>query len=68
MSSYTHIIETSANQLCAVRVLSDPNLAHCWFGVEVKRSKGAFIPKASPAGRTPHLIRRECTKIIQLIN
>jgi hypothetical protein len=42
----TRIIETSAGQHYAVRETGDPDLAHVWFGIAVKRSKGAWSPKA----------------------
>jgi hypothetical protein len=41
------IIETTANQLYRVRETNDPDLAHVWYGVAVKRAGGAFVNKVS---------------------
>lgn len=38
------IVETLANQLFQVRDL--PDVDHVWMGIEVKRVKGGFAPKA----------------------
>lgn len=65
MSNATHIIETSANQLYAVRETNDASLAHVWFGVEVKRAKGGFVPKAK-ARET--LVRKAASKVIATLN
>ena len=64
MNGFTHIIEDSANTFHAVRTLADPNLAHCYYGIAVKKIKGGFAAKAGPAGRTPHLMRREMTRVV----
>lgn len=55
------IIETSANQFYQVRETNNPNLAHVWFGIEVKRAKGQWVPKAK-ARET--LVRKEASVII----
>ncbi|MGV7034886.1 hypothetical protein [Methylobacterium symbioticum] len=44
--TYTHVVETLANQFFQVRDAGRPELDHVFLGVEVKRSKGAFVPKA----------------------
>lgn len=57
------IIETSCNKLYDVSEHSDPMLAHCWYGVEVKRAKGGtFAPKAK-ARIT--LVRKAATRILE---
>ena len=61
MDAATHIIETSANQLFAVWPTNDPDLAHVFWGVQVKRSGGTFVPKAK--ARTT-LVRKECIRIV----
>lgn len=64
MNDYSMIIEDSANCFYAVRELADPALAHCFYGIEVKRAAGKFVPKAGSRGAKARLVRRECTKII----
>ena len=44
-SRYSQVVETLANQLFQVRD-AGPGLDHVFLGVEVKRSKGGFVPKA----------------------
>lgn len=39
------IIETSSNQLFKVRETGSADLAHVWYGVEVKRVKGDYVAK-----------------------
>ena len=65
LSKATAIIEDSANALWAVWPTNGADLAHLWFGFQVKRVGGSFAPKAK--ARTM-LIRRECTKIIAKLN
>lgn len=55
------VIETSCNHFYQVRETNNPNLAHVWFGIEVKRVKGAWVPKAK-ARET--LVRKEASVII----
>ena len=64
LNSYQTIIETSANQLFAVRETNDADLAHVWLGIAVKRSGGSFVPKAK-ARET--LVRKAATQIIAKI-
>jgi hypothetical protein len=40
------IIENTANQIYRVTETSDVNLAHVWYGIEVKKVKGEWVPKA----------------------
>jgi hypothetical protein len=44
--TYTAVIETTCNRLFQVRETGSADLAHVWHGVEVKRAKGGFAPKA----------------------
>jgi hypothetical protein len=56
------IIETSCNNFYQVRETENPNLAHVWYGVAVKRVKGEWVPKAK--ART-ELVRKEATRIVE---
>lgn len=55
------IIETSDNRLFSVRPTGDANLAHVWFGIEVKKVRGAYVPKAK--ART-QLVRKAATRVV----
>lgn len=55
------IIESSDNRLYRVEETGDADLAHVWFGIEVKKSHGAYVPKAK-SRRT--LVRKDATKVI----
>ena len=56
------IIETSDNRLYSVRETGDPDLAHVWIGVEVKKIRGAYVPKAKAR---PTLVRKDATRIVE---
>ena len=56
------IIETSCNCFYQVTDFTDPNLAHVWNGIEVKRVKGAWVPKKNAR---PSLVRKEASRLIQ---
>ena len=56
------IIETSANQIYRVTETGNPNLAHVWFGIAVKRVKGEWVPKAKAR---QELVRKEASQIIE---
>lgn len=43
---YTKVVETLANQFFQVRDAGTADLDHVFLGVEVKRVKGGFAPKA----------------------
>jgi hypothetical protein len=63
------IIETSCNRFYRVVETGNPNLAHVWFGVQVKRSKGEWIMTAASVkqyknGR-PELVRKAATRVVQ---
>ena len=55
------IIETSDNRLYAVRETGDADLAHVWLGIEVKRTKAGFVPKAKAR---QELVRKAASRII----
>ncbi|MGD0106321.1 MAG: hypothetical protein ABSC06_20110 [Rhodopila sp.] len=55
------IIETSGNQLYRVKETGDADLAHVWLGIEVKKVRGAYVPKAR-ARKT--LVRKAATRIV----
>lgn len=55
------IIETSCNHLYRVEETGDDNLAHVWFGVEVKRVRGEYVPKVK-ARKT--LVRKEASRVV----
>lgn len=57
---YTHVIETLAGQLFQVRD-TGPELDHVWNGIEVKRSKGTFVPKAKAR---EILVRKLGTRVV----
>jgi hypothetical protein len=65
MEKVTHVIEDTANRFWAVWEAGDADLAHVFYGVEVKRAKGGFQPKAK-ARKT--LVRRECTRVVATLN
>lgn len=52
------IIETSGNQLYRVR---EGGYDHAWLGVEVKKVKGAYVPKAKAR---EILVRKAATKLV----
>ena len=56
------IIETSCNHFFRVTETNDANLSHVWYGVEVKRVKGEFVPKKN--ARTT-LVRKAATRIVE---
>jgi hypothetical protein len=55
------IVETTCNRLYLVRPTGNPNLAHVWFGIEVKRKGGAYVPKTKAR---EVLVRREGCRIV----
>lgn len=56
------VIETSANHFYQVRETNDANLAHVWFGLAVKRAKGAWVPKAKAR---EVLVRKEASRVVE---
>jgi hypothetical protein len=61
LASMSKIIETSANQLYAVRDHASADLAHVWIGLPVKRAKGGYLPKA---GARETLVRKEASRVV----
>lgn len=45
MPNTSNIIETLAGQFFRVRETGSDGLDHVWYGVEVKRVRGAFVDK-----------------------
>jgi hypothetical protein len=67
MIGATKVVEDSANQLYRVAELTDPNLAHCFIGVRVKRAKGGvFVPVAGNQGTKPRLVRKIGCRVVVL--
>lgn len=56
------IIETTCNKLYDVSNHGDEMLSHCWYGIEVKRTKDGFKPKAKSRMT---LVRKEATRIVE---
>lgn len=52
------IIETSSNQFFSVTDVA--GIDHAWSGIEVKRVKGEWVPKAKAR---PMLVRKAATRI-----
>jgi hypothetical protein len=55
------IIETTAGQFFRVAETGDPNLAHVWSGVQIKKTKAGYVDMAK--GR-PGLGRKAGAKIV----
>ena len=55
------IVETTCNHLYDVETAPTADLDHVWIGIEVKRVKGGYAPKAK-ARRT--LVRKEGSRVI----
>lgn len=55
------IIETTGNQFFQVRETNDPDLAHVWYGIAVKRTKAGFVPKAKAREM---LVRKDATRVV----
>lgn len=56
------IVETSDNRLYSVCETGDPDLAHVWFGIEVKASKrDGYVPKAKAR---KELVRKAASRVI----
>jgi hypothetical protein len=65
MEKATHIIEDTANRLWAVWATGDANLEHVYYGIEVKRAKGGFQPKAKARAT---LVRKAATHLVAMVN
>lgn len=55
------IVETSSNQFFSVKP-AGPGLDHVWEGVEVKRVKGEWVPKAKAR---PILVRKAASRLVE---
>jgi hypothetical protein len=56
----TRIIETSSNQFFRVREAA--GIDHAWIGIEVKRVKGEWVPKAKAR---EILVRKAATRAVE---
>jgi len=55
------IIETTDNRLYRIiRELAD--IPQCWLGIEVKRTKAGYVPKAKAR---PGLVRKEASRVVE---
>ena len=61
----THVIEDSSNSFWAVWPTNDADLDHVFYGFQVKRSAGKFVPKANARAC---LVRKECTRVVAKFN
>ena len=55
------IIQETNGTFCQVRETGNPDLAHVWFGVEVKKVAGGFAPKKNAKER---LVRKEAARVV----
>jgi len=55
------VVETSCNHFYSVKPTGNPNLDHVWMGVEVKKVRGEWVPKAKAR---PTLVRKAATRIV----
>lgn len=60
------IVETSANELYRVRETGNPDTAHVWHGIPVKRAKGGFVVKAEATkpGFREHMVRKAASRVV----
>lgn len=58
------IIETSDNRFYRVTEINDPNLAHCWYGIELRKNRktGKLTPR--DASRL-ELVRKAATRVVE---
>lgn len=56
------VIETSCNRFYRVTETGNPDLAHVWMGVEVKRVRGQFVDKKNAR---QELVRKAATRIVE---
>lgn len=56
------VVETSCNNFYKVEETNNPNLAHVWFGVAVKRVKGQWVPKVKAR---KELVRKEASRVVE---
>lgn len=61
------IIETTANRFYRVWDHNQAGLDHVWFGVQIKKVKGAWLdkkPKARPGVRV-EMVRKEASRVVE---
>jgi hypothetical protein len=58
---YTAVVETLASQFFAVRETGDASSSHVWLGLEMKRTKAGFVPKAKAREL---LVRKLGTRVV----
>lgn len=67
------IIETSDNRFYRVTETGNPDLAHVWFGVAVKKIRGEWVintKRKTAGGRTvnrsfPELVRKAASRVVE---
>lgn len=57
------IVETSSNQLFAVTETGDPDLAHVWNGIRVRRAKIRGTYERHPTAKL-ELVRKAGSKVV----
>ena len=55
------VVETSSNQFFSVAEIATPGLEHVWLGIEVKKVKGEYVPKAKAR---PILVRKYGCRVV----
>lgn len=63
IAKHPTVIETTDNRLYAVEQTGDPNLAHVWLGIAVKKTKQGFVPTAK--ARRTLVSKAHCLRIVQ---
>lgn len=60
------IIETSSNRFYRVTETGIPTLAHCWYGIEVKRTADGWVEKSKATKRSrAELVRKAATRVVE---
>jgi len=60
------IIETSDNRFYRVGETGQPDLAHCWYGIAVKKVGGIFVVTAKAMRASgAELVRKAATRIVE---
>lgn len=63
------IVETSDNRFYRVTETGDPNLAHVWYGIPVRKVKGEWVLTAAatrkPQGKAAILVRKAATRVVE---
>lgn len=63
------IIETSSNVFYRVTETGDADLAHVWYGIEVRRDRktGEWKQKARISHPRPQLVRKAGTRFVESV-